>query len=151
MLLATLALGACGGATAGESARSPSPTAASAAPLTVQIQSMGVLGFVLTDPAGLTLYYFEQDEPASGRSNCDAGCAAAWPPVTATDVALAKPEVLPGAVATITRSDGTRQVTYEGRPLYRSAADRAPGEVKGQSIASWAPASVELLCDCGEH
>jgi len=109
---------------------------------------MGTLSFILTDSVGHTLYYFVEDEPGSGTSRCDGACAAAWPPVTVTSPTIAKPEAIPAALETIQRSDGTLQVTYAGRPLYRFAADDSPGETKGQGIASWILAAVELDCDC---
>jgi predicted lipoprotein with Yx(FWY)xxD motif len=39
-----------------------------------------------------------------------------------------------GELAVITRSDGVKQVTYKGSPLYRYAADTAPGDAKGQGV-----------------
>ena len=38
------------------------------------------------------------------------------------------------SVASSPRADGTRQVTYDGHPLYYFAGDKAPGEVRGQGI-----------------
>ena len=38
------------------------------------------------------------------------------------------------AFNTIIRSDGTKQLTYEGWPLYRYAQDKAPGSIKGEGI-----------------
>ena len=37
-------------------------------------------------------------------------------------------------MGTSPRADGTRQVTYDGHPLYYFAGDKAPGDVKGQGI-----------------
>ena len=37
-------------------------------------------------------------------------------------------------LGTITRSDGTMQVTYNGWPLYYWAQDKAPGDTTGQGV-----------------
>jgi predicted lipoprotein with Yx(FWY)xxD motif len=42
-----------------------------------------------------------------------------------------------GALATITRDDGSTQVTYNGWPLYRFARDTAPGQINGQGITAF--------------
>jgi hypothetical protein len=39
-----------------------------------------------------------------------------------------------GDVDTITRDDGTRQITLDGLPLYTYAADSHPGDVTGQGV-----------------
>lgn len=109
---------------------------------------MGAAGFMLADSARLSLYFYAQDVMGSGQSACDAACAAARPPVTTSTPTFAQPAVLPpGSLATISRSDGTLQITYAGRPLYRSPADQVRGDAKGQSD-SWLVARVELICDC---
>ncbi len=80
--------------------------------------------YVLADPAGLTIYTFEKDEP--GKSNCAGACAEQWPPVLAIP-ADAPFEDFP----IIVRADGARQWTYKNQPLYRSAKDTAPGQANG--------------------
>jgi predicted lipoprotein with Yx(FWY)xxD motif len=39
-----------------------------------------------------------------------------------------------GTLATITRSDGTVQATWNGHPLYTYISDTAPGQAKGNGL-----------------
>ena len=81
---------------------------------------------VLTDNRGMTVYTFDKD--AGGKSTCYASCAAAWPPVAAADMAF-------GAhIGVAPREDGIQQAAYKGKPLYRFAGDRKPGDVNGDRI-----------------
>jgi predicted lipoprotein with Yx(FWY)xxD motif len=41
---------------------------------------------------------------------------------------------LPGQVATITRTGGSRQLTYNGHPLYTYIGDSAPGQARGNNL-----------------
>jgi predicted lipoprotein with Yx(FWY)xxD motif len=84
---------------------------------------------VLTNAKGFTLYSFAPDTPAS--SKCYGSCAVYWPPVTGTTAASPG---LPGKVTTITRTDGSHQLTYNGHPLYTYIADTAPGQARGNNI-----------------
>jgi predicted lipoprotein with Yx(FWY)xxD motif len=84
---------------------------------------------VLTSAKGFTLYSFAPDTAAT--SKCYGTCAAYWPPVTGT--AAASPGV-PGRVGTIRRTDGTEQLTYNGRPLYTYIGDSAPGQARGNNL-----------------
>jgi predicted lipoprotein with Yx(FWY)xxD motif len=81
-------------------------------------------GGLLVDAQGMTLYTFDKD--VRGKSNCNGGCAAAWPPAPAAEDAGAT-----GDFTIITRDDGARQWAYKGSPLYRFAADARAGEVNG--------------------
>ncbi|HEV2255353.1 MAG TPA: hypothetical protein VGS06_19405 [Streptosporangiaceae bacterium] len=84
---------------------------------------------LLTDARGLTLYWFAPD--TSTKSACYGSCAAYWPPVTGTP--SAGPGVT-GTLGTITRTDGTRQATYDGHPLYTYIGDSAPGTASGNNL-----------------
>ena len=84
---------------------------------------------VLTNAKGFTLYSFAPDTPTA--SKCYGSCAAYWPPVTGTTAAG---QGLPGKVATIKRTDGTEQLTYNGHPLYTYIGDSAPGQAKGNNL-----------------
>ena len=84
---------------------------------------------VLTNAKGFTLYSFAPDTPTT--SKCYGSCAAYWPPVTGTTAAG---QGLPGKVATITRTDGSHQLTYNGHPLYTYIGDTAPGQARGNNL-----------------
>jgi predicted lipoprotein with Yx(FWY)xxD motif len=84
---------------------------------------------LLTNANGLTLYWFAPD--TSTKSACYGSCAAYWPPVTGTP--SAGPGVT-GTLGTINRTDGTKQATYDGHPLYTYIGDSAPGTASGNNI-----------------
>lgn len=91
------------------------------------------LGEVLATGRGLTLYTFAADK--DGMSACAGTCAVNWPPLTLDHGARPVSGVrLPGRLGTITRPGGATQVTFDGHPLYRFAADTAPGQVRGQGL-----------------
>jgi predicted lipoprotein with Yx(FWY)xxD motif len=98
------------------------------------------LGAILAaGPKKLTVYLFEGDKGAA--SACSGACASAWPPVTTSGAASAAGAAQSADLSTITRPDGTKQVTYKGHPLYYFAKDRDAGDAYGQGVkafgASW--------------
>lgn len=111
----------------------PTPTAtpsAAAAPV-VMAQQVGTMGTLLVAASnGHTLYTFDSDAP--GVSRCSGQCLVIWPALT---VAAGQTPTggagVTGPLATITRDDGSVQVTYKGLPLYFFHSDTAPGQTKG--------------------
>lgn len=95
-------------------------------------------GTYLTDGSGRTLYLFMADK--SGGSACTGACASAWPPLTTKGTAAAGGGVTPSDLGTITRSDGTKQVTYNGHPLYYFAHDKSAGQAAGQGTTGFGAA-----------
>lgn len=91
------------------------------------------LGPIVTDGNGFTLYRFDKDTAKPSKSNCDGACAAQWPPVTTTG-GVTVTGVDQSAVGSVTRSDGSTQVTIAGWPVYRFAPDTQPGDTKGQGV-----------------
>jgi predicted lipoprotein with Yx(FWY)xxD motif len=83
---------------------------------------------ILTNAKGFTLYSFAPDTPTT--SKCYGSCAAYWPPVTGTAAGTS----LPGKVTTITRTDGSHQLTYNGHPLYTYIGDSHPGQDSGNKV-----------------
>ena len=94
------------------------------------------------DHFGFTLYTFAPDVAGSGTSNCE-DCEA-WPALTVeSEEALVPLSRLKGDIGTITLSDGSKQVTYNGKPLYFRAADSIPGQTDGAND-SWPVATVNV-------
>ena len=109
---------------AGGNSSSAAPTAA-AGGNTVTEKTIGGQQ-VLVDSKGNTLYWFAID--TSAKSNCSGSCATYWPPVKGP---LTAGSGVTGTLGTITRSDGTKQATYMGHPLYTYVGDTSPGQNKG--------------------
>jgi predicted lipoprotein with Yx(FWY)xxD motif len=84
---------------------------------------------VLTNAAGFTLYTFAPDK--NGRSTCYGSCATYWPPVPGP---VSAGSGVTGTLGTTTRTDGTRQATWNGHPLYTYVGDSAPGQNYGNNI-----------------
>jgi predicted lipoprotein with Yx(FWY)xxD motif len=132
-LAAALMIAACGSSTSSTGSGS---TSSAAAPATSAAASSGALKTtkiggvaVLTNAKGFTLYWFVPD--TSTKSNCNGSCATYWPPVKGPATAGAG---VTGKLATITRSDGSVQATYNGHPLYTYVGDKAPGQAKGNGL-----------------
>jgi predicted lipoprotein with Yx(FWY)xxD motif len=133
----------------GGGAPASSPAGSSSATATVIETHTGSAGTFLTTGSGRTVYLFMKD--GKNSSACSGACAAIWPPVTASGTPTASGGAQASDLGMITRSDGTKQVTYNGHPLYYYAADNAAGQTSGQGIdgfgAKWwvvAPAGTAI-------
>ena len=105
----------------------------SAAAPTVLIGQAASIGSVLTNPDGFTLYIFKNDVPNSGQSSVPAAIAPNWPPLLATG-SLVAPSGLPGVLGSFALADGSKQVMYNGMPLYTFVGDKQPGQANGQGL-----------------
>ena len=81
---------------------------------------------VLVNGKGFTLYWFAPDTPT--RSACNGSCTGYWKPLKGPATLSAG---VTGTLATIKRSDGTVQATFDGHPLYTYVSDTAPGQASG--------------------
>lgn len=111
----------------------PTTTAPASAKATVNVAET-VLGPVLVDDKGMTLYMFTIDRPARPSSLCYGQCATLWPPLTVKGLPTAGPGVRASLLGRSIREDGTLIVTYAGWPLYGWAADAKPGDILGQGV-----------------
>ena len=156
-VLLSVLLIACGGSSNSSAAATPAPSAtsppastqapatpaastttsssaSSAGSTTIKVATDARLGQILTDSQGLTLYTFKNDVAGSGKSAVSATLAKNWPPLTLASGSPVGPTGATGALALITRDDGSQQVTYKGMPLYRYIGDKAPGDTTGQGL-----------------
>ena len=86
-------------------------------------------GGILVSQSGMTLYTFDKDSAGSGKSACNGGCAANWPPLAAPADAKAS-----GDWSVVTRDDGSKQWAYKGKPLYQWSKDQKAGDKGGDGI-----------------
>ena len=103
---------------------------------TVNVSEAEGFGPIHVDRNGMSLYVFMADAQDSGTSTCgdDDGCATEWPPLTSDGDPVAGEGVDATLLGTITRDDGSIQVTYNGWPLYLFEGDTAAGDTNGQGI-----------------
>ncbi|MEO5704589.1 MAG: hypothetical protein ABIR64_06350 [Candidatus Limnocylindrales bacterium] len=124
------------------------PGEAGDAPFAITIAHTAA-GDALTGPDGMTLYTRTQDEGSA--SGCTSGkCALAWPALKGYGSEIQPGPGVSGTFGTTTWSDGTNQVTYNGRPLYYFSLDKALGDAKGNGRNdAWFIASVGGAAGCG--
>jgi predicted lipoprotein with Yx(FWY)xxD motif len=92
-------------------------------------------GVVLFDGHGKALYAFTRDR--RGKSMCSGACAAAWPPYVVRGTLRAGAGASGRLIGTTRRPDGSRQLTYAGRPLYYYVGDRKPGQILCQNVVEF--------------
>jgi len=130
---AVIAMGvaACGGDD-DDSDTSGQAVATNAASSTVSVESIGG-DDVLIDAQGAALYTNDRD--TGSKIACTDECASIWIPV---EVSGGQPSSDDSAVqaklGVITRPDGAKQVTFDGKPLYSFTED-TPGEVTGDGFS----------------
>jgi predicted lipoprotein with Yx(FWY)xxD motif len=112
-----------------------SSTASTGPPVAVTSKSNKLGTILAAGPKRLTVYLFEADHGAA--SSCSGACASLWPPVTTASAAVASGHAQTAQLGVITRTDGTKQVTYAGHPLYFYARDGDNGDAYGAGIKSF--------------
>ena len=101
---------------------------------TINVSESTEFGPILVDGEGLSLYLFTNDTQDGESSNCNDECAVEWPPLLTQGSPVAGEGVDSTLLGTITREDGSMQVTYNGWPLYYFDEDTAPGDTNGQGM-----------------
>jgi predicted lipoprotein with Yx(FWY)xxD motif len=91
-------------------------------------------GKVLFDGRGYVLYAFTKDRR---QSACSGDCARAWPPYIVRGSLKAGANVKRSLLGTVGRANGSRQLTYAGRPLYYYVGDKQPGQILCQNASEF--------------
>jgi predicted lipoprotein with Yx(FWY)xxD motif len=93
------------------------------------------MGNTVQNEQGFVLYRFDDDvAKPKPKSNCNGDCEKIWPPALTNDGKPKLKGVDSKLVGTVTRADGTKQLTLKGWPLYGYIGDKTPGTWKGQNV-----------------
>ena len=134
-----LGVAACGGSSSSHTTAagaSPSSSGTSSSGSGVAISTAkGPMGIYLTGSSGRAIYLWTADK--GGRSACSGACASTWTPLTSSATPSVSGGVQASQLGTTTRADGTKQVTYNGHPLYYYSADTGAGQTTGQGTNSF--------------
>ena len=126
VIVAIIAIVSVIAATSGGAQRTTARAAAAGSAISV---AQTPVGKALVDANGRTLYLFALDKPNASRLS--AAGQAVWPPFTSTAVPAAKGEASAAQIGIIA---ATKQVTYNGHPLYYYVGDQRSGQTAGQGL-----------------
>jgi len=93
------------------------------------------MGEVVENDGGFVLYRFDGDSNNPAKSNCNGDCAKIWKPALTNDGKPTLKNVSASVLGTVTRADGTKQLTIKGWPVYHYIGDKTPGTWKGQNVS----------------
>ncbi len=126
-----IAIGATsgGGGGGGGTSSSAAPASTTRGGATVSAEQIGGSGNVLVDSTGHALYANDQEK--NGMVLCDGACLSFWTPLTIKGAPMGGS--LTGKLGVVTRPDGAKQVTYNGKLLYTFYLDD-PGKVGGDGF-----------------
>ena len=105
----------------------------------VMVGSSPTIGNYLENSEGYTLYLLNSDTPYR-TSTCTGTCASLWPPYNFSGnfSSISTPNgINVSAFGILTRPNGSRQLTYDGWPLYLFYKDTAPGQVNGNGVKAF--------------
>src|SRR3954454_4719025 len=127
-LLVAIVAGCTGAAVASNT------TAAKAKSPTLKLRKTSY-GKILVDSKARTLYAFGHDK--KDKSRCSDQCAKFWPPATAPKKPTVGSGIAKSKLKVIKRGDGSKQLSYNGHPLYRYVGDGKPGDTNGENITAF--------------
>jgi predicted lipoprotein with Yx(FWY)xxD motif len=107
----------------------------------IQLVENSTFGKILSDKDGRTLYFFSRDTKL--KSVCEGGCLDAWP-IFYSENLSASEGLNVSDFSTVTRTDGLKQTSYKGFPLYYFNQDAQAGDTKGEGVSdAWFVAKTD--------
>jgi predicted lipoprotein with Yx(FWY)xxD motif len=132
---ATVAL-AFGSLVGAASSSSAAPVSA-LGPALLKASNVPGFGEIVTNAHGLSLYGLSNE--FGGKLACTGECLKFWPPVlvskSTTKVSLGAG--VAGQIGFVARSATTKQVTFDGYPLYTFVKDSGAGQTHGEGVAAF--------------
>lgn len=121
-------------------AAAPASSAASASvktPALLQAANTTQYGEILTNSHGFSLYGLSDE--SGGKLACVGKCLQAWPPMlVATSVTkISLGPGVTGVIGFVKRSATTKQVTFDGFPVYTFIKGTAAGQAHGEGISAF--------------
>jgi predicted lipoprotein with Yx(FWY)xxD motif len=125
------------GSLVGASTSSSAAPVSAHGPALLKASNVGAFGEILTNAHGLSLYGLSDE--FGGKLACTGECLEFWPPVlvskSTTKVALGAG--VAGVIGFVTRSKTTKQVTFDGYPLYTFVKDTGAGQTHGEGVVAF--------------
>ncbi len=100
----------------------------------IQLVQDPVLGTILTDGTGFTLYFYTKDA-LPDSSLCTGSCVDFWPLFYIENPTLDEGLAMED-FGVIEHPEGGKQTTYKGWPLYYWVEDLDPGDTKGEGVSN---------------
>lgn len=91
-----------------------------------------MLGGILADAEGRTLYRFDKDSAWPMKFGCLDACLDTWKPAKPVDKSKVS-GIAAELVGSVKRPDGSEQLTIDCWPVYLFTGDKAPGDITGHN------------------
>lgn len=131
---ALLLLAGCGTAPAPKPSSTPSHSGA----LAISTATLPGIGTILVGPTGHVVYLLNAE--SAGHHLCTGqSCLSSWPALMLAQGSTlpVSSSTIPGTFSTYVMSNGSRQVTYNGWPLYYFAGDTTTDSANGRGISAF--------------
>ncbi|MEU9145546.1 SCO0930 family lipoprotein [Streptomyces sp. NPDC048349] len=105
---------------------------APAAGAELSVAQNAMLGAILADGEGRTLYRFDKDSAWPMKIGCLDACLDTWKPAKPVD--KSKVSGIPAElIGSVKRPDGSEQLTIDCWPVYSFTGDKEPGDISGHN------------------